>query len=182
MKRRIRPFHSLFCAFLLLYMLWVLLLFLAPLVLPAGSITDFSGVVGSVDNDAAIKDLSFPWNVVYSIGDRLCHQKAERSLFVNGNQMPFCTRCTAIWFGLAVGLGLMVFYTIELNEKFFVAIILSIIPLGVDGVGQLFGFWESSNVVRFLTGFPAGMICGVALGIIYDEIRSLHIFKKTETT
>ena len=36
----------------------------------------------------------------------------------------------------------MVLYTIELNEKFLVAIILSLIPIGVDGIGQLFGFWE----------------------------------------
>jgi uncharacterized membrane protein len=53
--------------------------------------------------------------------------------------------------------------------------------LGVDGIGQLFGFWESTNIIRMLTGLPAGIICGIALGIIYDEIRSLRIFKKTES-
>jgi uncharacterized membrane protein len=102
-------------------------------------------------------------------------------LFLNGNEMPFCTRCTAIWLGLAIGLGFMVVYTIELNEKFFIAIILALLPIGVDGIGQLFGFWESTNIVRILTGLPAGMICGVALGIIFDELRSLHFFNKIET-
>ena len=67
------------------------------------------------------RHMSFPWNVVYSSGDRLCHQRADRSLFLNGNEMPFCSRCTAIWFGLAIGLGFMVLYTIELNEKFLIA-------------------------------------------------------------
>jgi uncharacterized membrane protein len=159
-------------------MIWVFLLFLAPLVLPSGSVSDLSGVVGISDNDAVIGEMSFPWNVVYSIGDRLCHQKSERSLFLNGNEMPFCTRCTAIWLGLAFGIGFMVLYTIDLNEKFFIAIIFSLVPLGIDGIGQLLGFWESTNVIRILTGLLAGIICGVALGIIFDELRSLHFFKK----
>jgi uncharacterized membrane protein len=162
-------------------MIWVFLLFLAPLVLPSGSVSDLSGVVGVSDNDAVIRNMSFPWNAVYSVGDRICHQKSERSLYLNGNEMPFCTRCTAIWLGLALGLGFMVLYAIELNEKFFIAIIFSLLPLGIDGIGQLLGFWESTNVVRILTGLPAGMLCGVALGIIFDELRSMHFFNKNKT-
>lgn len=161
-------------------MIWVLLLFLAPLVLPSGSISDLSGAAGSSDNDYIIRNMSFPWNVVYSMGDRLCHQRADRSLFLNGNQMPFCTRCTAIWLGLAIGLGFMVLYAIELNEKFLVAIILSLIPIGVDGMGQLFGFRESTNVIRFITGLLAGMVCGVAIGVIIDEVKTIRISKDSK--
>ena len=122
--------------------------------------------------------MDLPWNFVYSAGDRLCHQKAERAFFINDNQMPFCSRCTAIWLGLVIGLGFMVFYTIQLNEKFLFAIILSVIPIGVDGVGQLFGFWESTNIIRVITGLLIGVVCGVALGVIVDEIKTIHIFKK----
>jgi uncharacterized membrane protein len=177
MRLRKHPFKSLFFVLFIFYMIWVLLLFLAPLVLPSGIVSDLSGAVGSSDNDYIIQNMSFPWNVVYSMGDRLCHQRADRSLFINGNQMPFCTRCTAIWLGLAIGLGFMVLYAIELNEKFFVAIILSLIPIGVDGIGQLFGFWESTNVIRFITGLLAGMVCGVAIGVIIDEVKTIRISK-----
>lgn len=180
MKRRFHPFHNLFFVFFICYMIWVVLLFLGPFILPPGSVTNLSGVVGFSDNEAVINDLPFPWNGIYSIGDRLCHQKPERSLFINGNEMPFCARCVAIWLGLAFGLGYMVFFTIELNERFFYAIIVSLIPLGIDGVGQLFGFWESTNIIRILTGIPAGIICGVAIGVIVDEIRSMHIFNKNK--
>jgi len=176
------PYQSLFFVFFLLYMVWIVLLVLAPLMLPSGSVSDLSGVVGYSDNDLAIREMSFPWNAVYSLGDRLCHQKSDRSLYINGNEMPFCARCTALFIGLAIGLGFMVLYTIELDEKFFVAIVLSLFPIGVDGVGQLFGFWESSNGVRILTGLPAGIIFGVALGIIFDELRSLPFFKKIDAT
>jgi uncharacterized membrane protein len=182
MKRRIHPYNSLFFVIFIFYIIWVGLLILAPFMIPAGAMSDLSGVVGYSDNGEIINGLSFPWNGIYSLGDILCHQKAERSLFLNGNEMPFCSRCTAIWLGIAIGLGIMVFFTIDLNEKFFLAIIASFVPLGVDGVGQMLGFWESTNVIRMLTGFPAGVVCGVALGIIFDEIRSLHIFKKIEST
>ena len=124
--------------------------------------------------------MSFPWNVIYKSGDRLCHQKADRSFFLNGNEMPFCSRCTAIWIGLAVGLGFMVLYVIELNEKFLVAIILSLIPIGVDGIGQLFGFWESTNFIRLITGLLAGIVCGVAIGVIIDEVKTIRVSKDSK--
>jgi uncharacterized membrane protein len=177
MKPRKNRLKNIIFLFFLLFFVWVLLQFLAPLALPTGSVSNLSGVVGFSDNDQVIGNMSFPWNVVYTTGDRLCHQKADRSLFLNGNEMPFCTRCTAIWFGIVLGLGFMVLYTIELNEKFLVAIILGLIPIGVDGIGQLFGFWESTNFIRFITGLLAGMVCGVAIGVIIDEVKTIRVSK-----
>lgn len=173
MKRRNQGLNKFVFVFFLFFSIWVLLQFLAPFGLPKGSISDLSGVVGFSDNENVIQNMSFPWNVVYSIGDRLCHQRAERSLFLNENEMPFCSRCTAIWVGLAVGLGFMVLFTIELNWKFLIALIAALVPIGIDGMGQLFGFWESINLVRILTGFPAGVFCGIAIGIIFDELHTI---------
>jgi uncharacterized membrane protein len=70
----------------------------------------------------------------------------------------------------------MVLYTFELNEKFLIAIALGLTPIGIDGIGQLLDFWQSTNIVRILTGLPAGLICGIALGIIFDELRTLPFF------
>ncbi len=177
MQRRAKCFRSIIFVFFIFFSLWILLQFLAPLVLPKGSVSDLSGLVAVSDNEDAINNMDFPWNFVYSAGDRLCHQKAERSFFINENEMPFCSRCTAIWLGIAIGLGFMVLYTIELNEKFLFAIIISLVPIGVDGVGQLFGFWESTNIIRVTTGILIGVACGVALGVIVDEIKTIHVFK-----
>jgi uncharacterized membrane protein len=173
MKRRAKWFPRLLFLLFILSSLWIGLQFLAPFVLPTGSVPDLSGVVGVADNEHITGNMSFPWNVFYSSGDRLCHQQASRSLFFNGNQMPFCTRCTAIWLGIAVGLGFILIYTIELTGGFLAILLISLIPIGVDGLGQLLGFWESTNVVRFLTGLPAGIICGVAIGVIIDESKEL---------
>jgi len=176
MERRGKNSRTLL-VFFALFLIWSMLQFLAPLSLPSGSVEDLSGHTGILDNKASIDKMSFPWNLVYSGGDRLCHQKAERSFFINDNQMPFCSRCTAIWLGMAIGLGIMTLYKIQLDEKFLIAIILGMVPIGVDGVGQLFGFWESTNVIRVMTGLLIGIICGIAIGMIIDEVREFRTKK-----
>ena len=180
MQRRAKCFSKITVVLFVLFSLWILLQFLAPLVLPDGSVQDLSGLTFLSDNENTIKGIGAPWNFIYSAGDRLCHQKADRSFFINGNQMPFCSRCTAIWLGLAIGLGFMVFYKIQLDEKFLFAILVGIAPIGLDGVGQLFGLWESTNLIRAITGLSVGIICGVAIGLIVDEIKTIHIFKNNK--
>jgi len=173
MERREKSSKIILIIFIV-FLLWSILQFLAPLAAPQNSIDDLTGLVGVADNDEALNDIPPPWNAVYSIGDRLCHQRAERSFFVNGNQMPFCSRCTAIWLGLAIGLGIMVFYKISLNEKFLFAIILGIVPLGIDSVGQHIGFWESTNIVRVITGLLTGGVCGITIGVIINEMKTIR--------
>lgn len=177
MKQRRERFNHLVFIFFLFFFIWILLQVLAPLALPNESVSDLSGTVGFSDNENIIRNMSFPWNYIYSSGDHLCHQRIDRSLFLNGNEMPFCSRCTAIWLGLAIGLGFMLFFTLELNEKLLLAIVVGFAPIGIDGIGQLFGFWESTNLVRILTGLPAGIICGIAIGIIIDELHTVRIFR-----
>jgi uncharacterized membrane protein len=159
--------------FFLPFLIWVLLQFLAPFAIPQSTIDDLSGITGVSDNEQLTDEMPAPWGSIYGCGDRLCHQKEERSFFINGNQMPFCARCTAIWIGLAIGLGFMVFYKIEFDGKFIYLIIIGLAPIGIDGVGQLFGLWESNNIVRLITGLLIGIVVGIAIGIIIDEIIEL---------
>jgi uncharacterized membrane protein len=183
MEKREKSSKSTIIIFILflVFFIWALLQFIAPLALPVGSVNKLDGMVGIGDNSEKIDNMSAPWNSIYGCGDALCHQKADRSFFVNENQMPFCSRCTAIWFGLAVGIGFMLFYKIELNEKFIFLIVLGLVPIGIDGLFQLFGFWESNNVIRVLTGLLIGVICGIAIGIIVDEVNEIIILKKTKS-
>jgi len=164
-------------AFFILLFVFTLLQFISPFILETNTVTDLSGTVGMLDNKQRISNMPFPINVVYTAGDRLCHQKAERSFILNENQMPFCSRCTAIWMGMTIGIGLLVFYTITLDNRFLILAIISLIPIGIDGMGQLLGFWESSHLSRVITGSFVGIITGMALGIIIDELKTL---KKSE--
>ena len=161
-----------------LFLLFVLMQLIAPLVFPSGSYPDLSGNVAIQDNEQEIATMPFPLSLVYSCGDRLCHQKADRSLFINGNQMAFCSRCTAIWIGLVIGLGILLFYKVSLDERFFALIILSFIPIGVDGVGQLMNLWESTMLSRLLTGLFVGITTGMAMGVIIDELKETPLFNE----
>ena len=156
--------------FFLFFLIFLIIQFISPLFLPINTVNHLSGQTGLQDNKDNFDEMPFPINSIYSFGDYFCHQKSDRSLFINENQMPFCSRCTAIWFGIAIGLAFMVFYVINLNNKFLLVIIIGILPLAIDGIGQLVGFWESTNLIRFITGILTGLICGLAIGVIIDEI------------
>ncbi len=180
MERREKCFRNLTFVLFILFLLWILFQFLAPITLPENSVQDLSGLVAVSDNEGIINRIGFPWSFVYSTGDRLCHQKSERSFFLNGNQMPFCSRCSAIWGGLVIGLGFIIFYRVKLNEKLLYALIIGITPLALDGIGQLFNLWESTNLIRVITGLIVGVVCGLTLGVIIDELGDI-INNKTLT-
>ncbi len=173
--RRERLHRALILTFALL-LLWLLGNVISPFLAPAGTIylgeegvvgPDHSDVISGIDNDLA--------NFYYKIGDANCHQRASRSFFLNDNQMPFCSRCTAIFLGLVVGVGLAVFLEMELNIFW---IILGLVPIGVDGLLQLITRYESSNPARFVTGLLAGIVTGIAIGFIITELSLIVVHRK----
>ncbi|MEF8848599.1 MAG: DUF2085 domain-containing protein [Candidatus Thermoplasmatota archaeon] len=177
MEKRERP-SKLILAFFLLFLTWNFLIFASPFFLPSGSVQDISGLSMVNDNSFLDSDIDLPWSSVYSVGDHLCHQKSSRSFFLNGNQMPFCARCVSIWMGLLIGVGFMFFYRIVLDEKFVFILLAGFLPMVFDGFGQLFGFWESTNMIRVFTGLLVGILCGISTGVIVDEASSF--FDKSE--
>jgi len=132
---------------------WLVLILSAPFMVPSGTLTDLSGRVGYHDNDQQFSSLSAVPHAIYWIGDAECHQIAARSYFLNGNEMPFCARDLGIFFGIAAAFGFLTFYRFKINPIF---VILALIPIGIDGGLQLVTSYESSNVLRVLTGFAAG--------------------------
>lgn len=163
-------------------LIFVFLQFLAPLTQPTSSLSDLSGMTVFEDNEQYWSTMDHPWQDIYRIGDVLCHTKSTRSFYLNQNQIPFCARCTAIWIGLTFGTLFLVFFRIKNQFLFFIGLITSISLLGVDGVGQLLDLWESTNLIRLMTGLLVGLFTGMAIGLIVDELeifkRGLHKNKK----
>ena len=75
------------------------LMFTAPFAAPYGAYAHIGGAIGIMDGQW---ELSFP-DVMYALGDMVCHQQWERSVILNGSQMPLCTRCTFAAIGIAAG-------------------------------------------------------------------------------
>lgn len=82
-----------------------------------------------------------------------CHRLPERSFFYKGIQFPICARCTGILVGYFLGITYIL--TIKTNNFFIALLLLS--PTAIDGIGQLYGKWISTNRRRFITGLLAGI-------------------------
>jgi len=108
---------------------YILLSFLAPLMMEEGSVPELSGRANAIDyateqswgnlengEDSEIghdrskhggffawSELNPIWAITYLLGDINCHQKHERSWEINDNQMPICTRDIGILFGIVFG-------------------------------------------------------------------------------
>lgn len=139
---------------------WAALVFVSPMLVPAGTLTDLSGRVGFHDNDILFDDLSPVPHAVYWIGDGECHQLANRSIFINDNQMPFCARDVGLFVGLAVASGTATFVRYKINPLLVLA---GLVPIGLDGGLQLVTDYESNNLLRLATGFVAGVVLALLL-------------------
>ena len=82
-----------------------------------------------------------------------CHRLPERCIQMPWGTSGLCARCTAFWFGLAIGISFM--YPGIIRIPFWTGV-LFLIPLIIDGVVQSVTAYESTNILRTLTGFTAG--------------------------
>ncbi len=144
--------------------------------------------------------------LIYGFGDLNCHNKAERSWEVNGNQMPVCVRDVGIFLGLAIGgfifsrkglnrwtlrdTFLSIFpdrYTEDIyrnNRRTLAVIIVTVIfalPMALDGFSQLLiASYESTAFMRLLTGTPFGIFVGLFLASSFSARPAL--FAKDPST
>jgi uncharacterized membrane protein len=163
-----------------LLLLWTVSLVIVPFMIPTNTIHTLSGSSWIIDNFDQYSNMNMYPKVVYSIGDMTCHQIAERSYHFNDNQMAVCSRCLGIYIGILIGMGIAIIREIYLTEKFVVIVLLSVAPLGIDGTGQLFGYWVSNNTLRLITGLFAGTGVGAAFVVSIIEVQNLiQLIKKS---
>ena len=111
-----------------LFSFYILLAFLAPLLMEKGTVPELSGRANAIDYATekswgnldhgeyaemghdqpkygvfAWSELNPIWAFTYMMGDINCHQKYDRSWEINDNQMPICTRDVGILFGIILG-------------------------------------------------------------------------------
>jgi uncharacterized membrane protein len=107
---------------------------------------------------AIAQGASARWRLIFRV---LCHGMPERSLEVFGTTMPICARCTGIYAGLLAGiLAFGVLPRIE-TAVLKVAVMVALIPIGLDGLTQAAGFRESNNPLRIVTGATVAFLFGI---------------------
>jgi uncharacterized membrane protein len=149
-------------AIFLLCAVWVALVAVSPFLVPAHTLRDLSGRVSVRDNTAQFMHLDALPKAIYSIGDVECHQIASRTLFMNGNEMPFCARDFGLFIGLAFGFGLMTFRRYKVNP---ILALVGLVPMGIDGGLQLVTSYESNNPLRLATGIIAGSALALLIAL-----------------
>ena len=103
----------------------------------------------------------------------ICHRIPERSFFIKGHQFPVCARCTGFYTGLAVFLIWNYFIKINLDVNTLIISIILMIPVVIDGFTQYFGSRESTNTLRFITGFIGGIGLIIFLKIVIRGILNV---------
>ena len=83
----------------------------------------------------------------------LCHRLPHRSFFWKGTQFPVCARCT----GIHLGYFSMPIFLFNLWEIPVLWATLMVLPTYLDGIRQHFTKRESTNVIRVISGFVAGV-------------------------
>ncbi|HTY47947.1 MAG TPA: DUF2085 domain-containing protein [Methanomassiliicoccales archaeon] len=97
---------------------------------------------------------------IYFLGDSFCTEISDHSYYLNGNQMPFCARCTGIFVGLVIGMLIAVVF--DPKVRLFI-LGLAVLPILIDGGLQLVTTYQSTNPLRMATGLLAGIAASLYL-------------------
>ena len=90
----------------------------------------------------------------------------QRSFSVFGYQFPVCARCTGLGIGQIAGL-IFSFFLREYNiTVLFIFAIAALLLLGIDGAGQFYKKWESTNFRRVITG----LLCGFSVILFINKL------------
>lgn len=109
---------------------------------------------GLMDN---IKDKI--WLTLMNVFSNTCHQKADRSFFINKYQFPICARCTGLLLGYFLGIVTLIF----IGKISFVISLFFILIMFLDWFIQHKGIKMSNNLRRLFTG----SLCGIGvIGIL----------------
>lgn len=97
-------------------------------------------------------------NAIFVAYSLTCHQMPSRSYVIFGHQMAYCERNTAIYLSMALaGLAYVRLRPRGLRPLAVLWYAILILPMAVDGFTQLFGWRESTWLLRGITGTLFGV-------------------------
>ena len=124
--------------------------------------------------------------VIYRAFGIICHQRPDRSYFIDGHQLAVCSRCTGLYAGFAFTLLL---YPLIRSMRTTTTparswLLLAVVPLGIDFSLTFFGIWENTHTSRLLTGALLGSVAVfyVVPGLMDLSLRSLRASKPQPAT
>jgi uncharacterized membrane protein len=117
--------------------------------------------------------------VIYRGFGIFCHQRPDRSYFIEGHKLAVCSRCTGLYASFAITLLLYPLIrslrTAANPPRLY--LILAALPLAIDFSLTFFGFWENTHTSRLLTGALLGSVAVfyVMPGIVDLSLRPWRV-------
>ncbi len=152
---------------LVLFAIWLSCNLIAPFTIPAHSVNDLTGKATQIDNEKVWGRMNPFAESIYFLGDAFCLEIASHSYYLNGNQMPFCARCTAIFFGLVIGMIVAIFLNPRIN---LLILVMGLLPMMIDGGLQIVSSYQSTNPLRLATGLLAGIATSLFLSRMANAV------------
>ena len=120
---------------------------------------------------------------IYGAFGMLCHQRPDRSYFIDGHKLAVCSRCTGLYAGFAFTVLIYPLLRSLRNATMppRILLILAAVPLFIDFSLTFLGVWENTHTSRLLTGALLGSVAVfyVMPGLIELSLRSMS--SKTES-
>jgi len=124
--------------------------------------------------------------VIYRAFAVLCHQRPDRSYFIDGHKLAVCSRCTGLYAGFVITLLL---YPLIRSLRTTTTppsrwLLLAAVPLGIDFSLTFVGIWENTHTSRLLTGALLGSVAVfyVVPGLMDLSLRPLQASKPQPST
>jgi uncharacterized membrane protein len=92
---------------------------------------------------------------VYSLFSTVCHQYPTRCFWIFERPWALCARCSSSYLGIALAAVLIKLKLSFLKRALFGLLLVAI--AAIDPILQSFGFYESNNFFRLLTGIVGGL-------------------------
>lgn len=184
-----------------LNLFWTASFFIAPFTIAPGTFAFQIGGANQMNHWNIWQGLWIYPQAVYAFGDIQCHQLWYRSLWLNGNQLPMCARMTSMY--IFANFGLVAAALADPSESAArvivnalpawiqrrlggmkperaatLVVIVGLLPIAIDGFYQLFSdvtHYESTNVMRILTGAPGGFVGGLLVGAMLISIQQFRV-------
>lgn len=108
-----------------------------------------------------------------------CHQRPDRSYFIDGHKLAVCSRCTGLYAGFAF--TLLIYPLVRSLRSAAIPprkfLFLAVLPLLIDFSLTFFGIWENTHTSRLLTGALLGSVTVfyVMPGIADLSLRGLQL-------
>jgi uncharacterized membrane protein len=113
-------------------------------------------------------------SIIYAAGGLICHQRPERSFFLDGHQFPVCARCTGLYLSAAIGIAGWLSLKMARRWTSFPfdprlakrMVLISAIPTAVSFMTGVLGMWDGSNVTRAMLAIPFGASAGAVVAAV----------------